>query len=453
MSAAAQRVMVVGLARSGRAAALLLARLGHMVIAIDAAPVDAPELVAVGVDVRAPFAEAVTGIDLVVKSPGVPSAAVPVAAARAAGVPVISEVELAFRHLDNPVIGVTGTNGKTTTTELTAHLLAAAGIAARACGNQGTPLSGLVGQVDPATWLVVECSSFQLEDIASFHPLGAVLLNVTPDHLDRHAGMQAYLAAKLRLFENQAAGDLAIVPRQVVPPGVARPRHLDHGPPGDDAICWGEGGLHHADLGRVATWDAVALRGRHNRQNAMAAVALAAHVGARGETLASGLASFPGVAHRLEVVADLDGVRYVNDSKATNPDAAIAALDAYPARVHLIVGGRGKGTSFDTLATAARTAVARAYLVGEAGAEIGVALRKVGIAVQPAGTVAEAVAAAAVLATPGDVVLLAPACTSFDQYASFEERGDDFRASVANLKSGASPTGQHPVDRGQVVDL
>ncbi len=429
-----QRVLVVGLARSGRAAALLLARLGHAVIAVDAAPVSAPELVAAGVQVRAPFTEAIDGIDLVIKSPGVPGTAAPVAAARAAGVPVISEVEFAFRHTDNPILGVTGTNGKTTTTELTAHLLTVAGISARACGNQGTPLSGLVGQVDPATWLVVECSSFQLEDIATFHPRGAVLLNLTPDHLDRHAGIQEYLAAKLRLFENQAVTDLAIAPRGMGLSGVASPRHVDHGPPGPGAICWSEGGLHHADLGLVAGWDGVAVRGRHNQQNAMAAVALAAHAGADRAALAAGLASFAGVAHRLEVVADIDGVRYVNDSKATNPDAAIAALDAYPARVHLIVGGRSKGTPFDALAAAARVAVVRAYLVGEAGPQIGEAFVHAGIAVQPAGTVAQAITAAAAQATAGDVILLAPACTSFDQYASFEERGDDFRAAVDDLK-------------------
>ena len=435
MSVPPQRVLVVGLARSGRAAALLLARRGHTVVAIDAAAVAAPDLVAAGVEVRAPFAEAVSGIDLVVKSPGVPAASPPVAAARAAGVPIISEVELASRHLDNPLIGVTGTNGKTTTTELTAHLILAAGIPAVACGNQGTPLSGLVGEVDPATWLVVECSSFQLEDTASFHPRAAVLLNLTPDHLDRHAGLEEYLAAKLRLFENQAGDDLAIAPRGITQPvRAATVRHVDEGPPDPDAICWSEGGLHHAALGLVARWDDIALRGRHNRQNAMAAVALAVHAGAGRDALAAGLASFPGVAHRLEVVADIDGVRYVNDSKATNPDAAIAALDAYPSRVHLIVGGRGKGTSFATLAAAARSVVVRAYLVGEAGDEIGEALGLEGIVVEASGTIPAAVTSASRRASPGDVVLLAPACTSFDQYANFEARGDDFRAAVRGIR-------------------
>jgi UDP-N-acetylmuramoylalanine--D-glutamate ligase len=432
------RVLVVGLAKSGHSAALLLARQGHEVVAVDAAAVDAPELVAAGVDVIAPSDAAVPGVDLVVKSPGVPSDATPVAAARAAGITIISEVELAARHLQNPLIAVTGTNGKTTTTELTAHLLNDAGISALACGNQGTPLSGLVGEVDPARWLVVECSSFQLEDIDTFHPRAAVLLNVSPDHLDRHGDLDAYLAAKLRIFENQGPADLSVLPRGIAPTGRGRVGHVDDGAPAPAAVAWAEGGLHHADLGLVAPWNAVALRGRHNRQNAMAAVALAAHAGAGAADLARGLASFPGVEHRLEPVAEIGGVRYVNDSKATNPDAAIAALDAYPARVHLIAGGRAKGTPFTPLAAAACGVVVQAYLVGEASGEIADAFEGEGIAAERVATIAEAVAAAAGAARPGDVVLLAPACTSFDQYSSFEERGADFRAAVRGLP-GAVP--------------
>jgi len=427
------RVLVVGLARSGRSAASLLARLGHEVVAVDAAAVDAPELIAAGIEVRARWVEPVPGVDLVVKSPGVPGEAAPVAAARAAGARVISEVELAARSLANPIIGVTGTNGKTTTTELTAHLLVAAGIPARACGNQGTPLSGLVGEVDPATWLVVEASSFQLEDIDTFRPRAAVLLNVTPDHLDRHPSLDAYLAAKLRIFENQGRTDLSVLPRGIAPTGRGLARHVDDSAPGPDAVAWAKDGLHHAELGLVARWEDVALRGRHNRQNAMAAVALAAHAGAGAAALAAGLASFPGVAHRLELVGEIGGVRYVNDSKATNPDAAIAALDAYPDRVHLIAGGRAKGTPFAPLAAAARDAVVRGYLVGEAAGELADAFAAEGIAVERAATIPEAVRAAAAGASSGDVVLLAPACTSFDQYASFEERGADFRSAVRGL--------------------
>jgi UDP-N-acetylmuramoylalanine--D-glutamate ligase len=426
----AGRALVVGLGRSGRAAAALLARRGWGVVAVDAGEVSAPELAGAGVEVRAPWDAPVGGVDLVVKSPGVPGEAAPVAAARAAGIPVWSEIELAARELPNPLAGVTGTNGKTTTTELTAHLLRAGGLAATACGNQGTPLAGLVDAADPAAWLVVECSSFQLEDVHRFRPRAAVLLNLAPDHIDRHGSLERYRDAKLRLFAAQEAGDLAILPPGLAPGGAAPARHVYDGPPGPDAAAWAEGGLHVAGLGRVTGWDEVPLRGRHNRENAMAAAALAAHAGLGAAALAEGLAGFRPVPHRLEPVGTTGGVAFVNDSKATNPDAAIAALDAYPRGVHLIAGGRGKGTPFDALAAAAATAVVRAYLVGEAGPEIGEALARAGVPAQDAATVEAAVAAAAARARPGEVVLLAPACASFDQFSGYEERGEAFRAAA-----------------------
>lgn len=428
------RALVVGLGRSGRAAAALLARRGWEVVAADAGEVSAPDLVELGVDVRGAHTAPVTGIDLLVKSPGVPDAAGQVAAARASGVEVISEVELAARHLDNPMIGVTGTNGKTTTTELTAHLLRAAGIGAVACGNQGTSVCGLVDAVDQGTWLVVECSSFQLEDVAeAFHPRAAVLLNVTPDHLDRHGDMAGYAAAKLRIFERLGPRDLAIAPAATLIPGGALMHTVDLDGPSPTAIAWAEGGLHHLDLGLVASWDRVALRGTHNRQNAMAAVALAAHAGASLAGIAEGLASFPGVAHRLEVVDTIDGVTYVNDSKATNPDATMAALDAYPARVHLIAGGRAKGTPFGAMVARARGGVVTAHLIGEAAAALADEFAAVDIPVTMSGDMATALRNARAAARAGDVVLLAPACTSFDQYSSFEERGAHFRAVVGEF--------------------
>jgi UDP-N-acetylmuramoylalanine--D-glutamate ligase len=425
--------LVAGLGRSGRAAAALLARGGHRVVAVDAAAVRADELVALGVDVRAPFEGVVGDVGLVVKSPGVPGEWGPVAAARAAGAEVWSEIELAARELTNPMIGVTGTNGKTTTTELTAHLLRAAGLKAVACGNQGLPLAALVEGVDPAAWLVIECSSFQLEDAHTFRPRAAVLLNITPDHLDRHGTMGAYREAKLRLFRNMGAGDLAIAPDGMPVPGGARARTLRDGPrEGAGDVAWSAGGLHVDGLGRVAGWDEVPLRGRHNRQNAMAAAALAAVApGVDAAALATGLATFAGVAHRLERVAEVAGVLYVNDSKATNPDATVAALDAYPSGVHLILGGRGKGTSFAPVAEAAHGAVVRAYLIGEAGPEAGRALAAVGVPTEQSGTLEAAVAAAAAAARPGEVVLLAPACASFDQFSGFEARGESFRRAVA----------------------
>ncbi len=435
-----RRALVVGLGRSGRAAAALLARRGWRVVAVDGAAVDAPELAEAGVEVRASWAAPVEGVDLVVKSPGVPGAAPPVAAARAAGAPVWSEIELAARELPNPLLAVTGTNGKTTTTELTAHLLRAAGIEAHACGNQGTPLAGLVDRVDPRAWLVVECSSFQLEDVHTFHPAGAVLLNLAPDHLDRHGDEAAYLAAKLRVFAAQEPADLAIAPAGIDATGGAPTRRLYHGAPGLEAAAWGEGGLHLAALGLIAAWEDVPLRGRHNRENAMAAAALAAHAGAGAAALAEGLASFRSVPHRLELVGTAGGVAFVNDSKATNPDAALAALDAYDHGVHLIAGGRAKGTPFAALAAAARGAVVRAYLVGEAAPQIAAALDAARVPHEAAGGVAEAVALAAERAKPGETVLLAPGCASFDQFSSYEERGEAFRAAAraAGASSSAS---------------
>lgn len=426
--------LVVGLGRSGAAAATLLVRRGWRVIAVDANPVDAPELVAMGVDVRGSTVDPVPDIALVVKSPGVPGETAQVLAARAAGAEIVSEIELAARELANPIIAVTGTNGKTTTTELAAHLLRAAGRPAIACGNQGLPLASLVDVVDPATWLVVECSSFQLEDVDRFHPRAAVVLNLTPDHLDRHGSMDAYRTAKLRVFAAMTADDLAIAPEGWAIPGGAVPRVIRQGARRSDAdIAWTDGGLHVQGLGRIAGWDAVPLRGRHNRENVMAAAALVAHAAQlTGQEIAAGLASFAGVAHRLEIVAELDGVTYVNDSKATNADAACAALDAYPHGVHLIAGGKPKGASFAPLADAARDADVRCvYLIGAAGAEIGVAMRAVGVPTLDAGTLADAVAAASSAARPGEVVLLAPGCASFDQFTSFEERGERFRELVA----------------------
>jgi len=421
------RALVVGLAKSGRAAALLLRDLGWQVVAVDRAEVDAPDLVAAGVEVRAPSEEPVDA-DLVIRSPGVPVESPPLAAAYAAGTPVWSEIELASRAMPNPIMGITGTNGKTTTTELLAHVLREGGVDAVACGNVGTPMASLVGQVPGDAWLVAECSSFQLEDIPRFHPHAAVLLNVTPDHMDRYPDFAAYRAAKLNLFANMEPHDLAIVCAGLDAPGRAPVRRLSaHGGEGPDTVSWAEGGLHVRGLGLVAAWDDIPLRGAHNRENVMAAAAMAAHAGLGAGEIARGLATFPGVPHRLEVVGARDGVAFVNDSKATNPAAAVAALDAYPSGVRLIAGGSSKGTPFDDLARAARGAVAHAYLIGETAADIAGALGAEGVPVTIAGDLPTAVSRAAADAAPGDVVLLAPACASFDQFRGYEHRGDVFR--------------------------
>lgn len=421
------RALVVGLARSGRAAALLLRDLGWQVVATDHAAVDAADLLSAGIEVRAPSDQPVPA-DMVIRSPGVPREAPPLAAAYAAGTPVWSEVELASRAMPNPIMGITGTNGKTTTTELLAHVLRAGGLDAVACGNVGTPMAGLVGRIPGDAWLVAECSSFQLEDIPSFRPHAAVLLNVTPDHMDRYPDFDAYRQAKLNLFAHQGAHDLAILPAGMTAPGGAPTRHLGQGgDTGPDVVSWAEGGLHVRGLGLVAPWEQIPLRGAHNRENVMAAAAMAAHAGLGAQEIAAGLATFPGVPHRLEVVGSAGGVTFVNDSKATNPAAAIAALDAYPQGVRLIAGGSSKGTPFQELAAAARGVVVHAYLIGETAPLLAEALQAQGVAGTVLPDLPTAVSRAAAEAAEGEVVLLAPACASFDQFTGYEHRGDVFR--------------------------
>lgn len=430
-------VGVVGLAKSGRSAARLLSERGWRVIASDRAPIDAPELVEAGVTVNAPSEDPFAAVDLLIRSPGVPEQSPVLADCRRRGVPIWSELELATRLLPNPVIGITGTNGKTTTTELCAHLLRSSGFAAYACGNQGTPVSSLVGAVDPQAWLCIECSSFQLEDAHEFRPVAAALLNLSPDHLDRHGDMGSYLEAKLKIFQNMRAGDLAIVPDGIdPPPGVLGARVID-GPLVDGAVAWSDGGLHVAGVGLVAPWSEVALAGAHNRFNAMVAAALCLRAGADPRGLADGLASFPGVPHRLEVVGEVGGVLFVNDSKATNPEAAAAALDAYDRRVHLIAGGSAKGTPFDALAVASQGRLASAHLIGETASEIAEALAATGLRATIHADLETAVRAATAGARSGDVVLLAPACASFDQFEDYAARGDAFRAVVSEF--GAVP--------------
>jgi len=421
------RALVVGLAKSGRAAAVLLRDLGWDVVAVDSADVEASDLLSAGIDVRAPSDEPVA-CDLVVRSPGVPREFAPLAAAYAAGTPVWSEIELASRAMPNPIMGITGTNGKTTTTELLAHVLNEGGMDAVACGNVGTPMAALVGQVAGDTWLVAECSSFQLEDIPTFHPHAAVLLNITPDHMDRYPDFEAYRQAKLNLFTNQGPHDLAIVAAGMQAAGAAPTRRVvASGPPGPDAVSWAEGGLHVQGLGLVAPWSDIPLLGAHNRENVMAAAAMAAHAGLGAEEIARGLATFPGVPHRLEVVGTADGVTFVNDSKATNPAAAIAALGAYPQRVRLIAGGSSKDTPFDDFARAASAAVVHAYLIGETAPQIARAFEGEHVASSLLPDLPTAVSRAAADASPGDVVLLAPACASFDQFSGYTHRGEVFR--------------------------
>ena len=387
-----ERVLVLGLARSGLGAAAALERRGVEVVRADR------EL---GSDEDVGLVE---GVGLLVKSPGVPAEAPLVVAARERGVPVWSEIELAFRLLPNPVLGVTGTNGKTTTAEWLGFMLGAP-----VAGNVGRALSELDGEVEPEQLVVVELSSFQLEDVDRFRPRIAVLLNLEPDHLDRHGSFDAYRDAKLRIFENQTETDTAVVPRD-----------LDH--------------EVRAQRVEFAADDRLpaepSLRGAHNRENAAAAVAAARAAGAAEEEIVRGLRDFTGVPHRLELVAELGGVEYVNDSKATNVAATLRALAAYEDEpVRLILGGSRKGEDFGPLAAALGPNVRAVYVIGETADELARAIPDT----IRAGDLATAVQRAATAAQAGEVVLLSPASASYDQFRDFEERGEEFKRLVANL--------------------
>ncbi|MDQ2981615.1 MAG: UDP-N-acetylmuramoyl-L-alanine--D-glutamate ligase [Actinomycetota bacterium] len=405
------RALVLGLARSGQAAALALGRRGIEVVGVDSSgDVDTSRLEKAGVEVHLGTEEEtlLDGVETVIKSPGVPAEAAFVAAARGRGIPVWSELELGSRLLGNPILGVTGTNGKTTTSELLGLMLGAP-----VAGNVGRALTDLDGEVEPAQWIVCEVSSFQLEDVHEFRPRIAVLLNLEADHLDRHGSLEAYRDAKLRIFANQAEGDTAVLPRGFddVPGGAGRTEFGPEDPlPAEPRIP-----------------------GAHNRENAAAATAAARAVGVGDDRIAEALQTFPGVAHRLEPVAEANGVRYVNDSKATNAAAARRAVAAYDAPLHIILGGRGKGESYSELALELVGRTRRAYLIGEAAKDIAIALELAGVDHELSGELEPAVRSATKNAKPGEVVLLAPACASYDQFRDFEERGDAFRELVRKV--------------------
>ena len=384
------KAIVYGQARSGRSAAERLRDSGDEVVLVDRALGNEGDL------------SLLDGAGLLVKSPGVPGEAVLVRAARERGIPVWSEVELGYRLLGGArLIGVTGTNGKTTTAELLGAILRAAGRDVAVAGNVGTPLTS----VRSADWVVCELSSFQLEDVHELACEVAVLLNLEPDHLDRHGTFDAYRAAKLRVFERAGA---AVVPR-----GLA----LDNSYLPVTVIEFAADDELPAEPG---------IRGSHNRENAAAATAAARAVGVADAAIAAALVSFPGVPHRLELVGERDGVRYVNDSKATNVAAARRALAAYADEpVRLILGGSLKGEDFAPLAAAIGPNVRSIHLIGEAAPSLAAALG--GLDPYTDGELATAVAHAARLASPGDVVLLSPANASYDQFENFERRGDAFR--------------------------
>jgi UDP-N-acetylmuramoylalanine--D-glutamate ligase len=384
------RALVYGLARSGAAAAAALEARGDDVVRVDRDNEDDVGLL--------------SGVDLLVKSPGVPGERPLVVAARERGIPVWSEVELGWHLLaPRPFIGVTGTNGKTTTTELLGAIFRAAGRPVAVAGNVGTPLSSVDATED--AWIVCELSSFQLEDVHELTCEVAVLLNLEPDHLDRHGTFERYRDAKLRIFERAR--------HKIVPQGF---------------------GLDGIDFSADDALPAEPLMpGHHNRENAAAATAAARAARIDDEAIAEALRTFRGVPHRLELVRERDGVRWVNDSKATNTAAARRGVAAYDAPLRLILGGRAKGEDFAPFARELPPNVASVYLVGEASDELAAAFDAAGRAYRRAETLARAVELAAADAQPGDVVLLSPACASYDQYSDFEQRGEDFRRLVANL--------------------
>ena len=389
---------MLGLARQGRSAADALRRHGAEVVEADRT---------LGNDEDVSLLD---GVEVVVKSGGVPNEAALAAAARERGIPIWSDAEVAYRILANPLLAVTGTKGKTTTTALLAEITGAP-----AAGNIGLALCALDGEVEPGALVVAELSSFQLEHVETLRPRIAVLLNLEADHLDRHGTREAYAAAKLRIFERQEADDVAVVPRGFgAIPGRARRVEFS----ADDPLP-----------------AEPRLRGRHNRANAAAAVAAARAAGMSEDAIARGLERFRPVPHRLEPVGEAGGVAYVNDSIATNVLATRAALAAYADEpVHLIAGGRAKGESFEPLAAALGPNLRAVYLVGEAAEALAAALAPAGVPLERSGDLRTAVATAAANARPGEVVLLSPACASFDQYDSFERRGEEFRELVSTLQ-------------------
>lgn len=446
-----KHILIVGLARSGVAAAEFLARRGARVTVNDAKPEaelnDAPRLRAQGIDVVAgahPLA-LFENADLIVASPGVPLALPPFQHAKAAGVPVISEIELAARFLRGRLVGITGSNGKTTTTTLIGELLKDAGLPVQVGGNIGTPLISLVESSREDGFTVVELSSFQLEAVQTLHLFVALLLNITPDHLDRYDSMADYAAAKANIFLNQTAQDVAVLNEdndwsasmrertQARVLAFSRLRELDEG------VFLRGAQIVSRQQGREQVLLSLAdipIPGAHNVENVMAALLAGLACGAPVASMRETVRNFKGVEHRLEFVADINGVRFYNDSKATNVDAAIKCLEAFPATdpksVIVILGGKDKGSDYAPLAPLVRERCAQVILIGAAADKIAAALGDAAPLLRAA-TMADAVAQGLAAGAPGSIVLLAPACASFDMFDNYEHRGRVFKDAVRQL--------------------
>jgi UDP-N-acetylmuramoylalanine--D-glutamate ligase len=452
-----KRVLVVGLGKSGVASALFLKARGARVTVSDTKSGDElrneiPALLDHGITVETGGHGERTfrGQDLIVVSPGVPVDAPLLVQARALGEAVIGEIELAAQFLPGPIVAITGSNGKTTTTALTGEILAAGGLSTLVGGNIGTPAISLAERAKPETVIVLEVSSFQLETIQTFRPKVAVVLNVTPDHLDRHRTFEAYVNAKARMFENQQASDFAVLNADD-PPCVAmagrtsaqvfwfsRKKEVQQGAwVRDGRIVFRDASIPKENARReIMQVSEIPLKGAHNLENVLAAVCAGALMGCASEKIRQAVRDFKAVEHRLEFVATIRGVDYYNDSKATNVDATIKALESFPANIHLILGGKDKGSDYTVLSDLLRQRVKRVYTIGAAAAKIESQLvsPKIGnVEVVRAETLENALRKANAVAEPGDVVLLAPACASFDQFKSYEHRGKAFKEIVRGL--------------------
>ena len=443
-----KRVLVVGLGKSGVASALFLRSRGAQVTVSDSKPQEQlseeiPILLDHGIIIETGGHGERTfhGQDLIVVSPGIPADSPPLVQARALGEPVIGEIELAAQFLPKSIVAITGSNGKTTTTTLTGEIITAGGYPTRVGGNIGTPAISLVATARPDSVVVLEVSSFQLETIQTFRPRVAVVLNVTPDHLDRHRTFETYVDAKARIFENQQADDFAVLNA-------------------DDPVCVGLAGRTRAQVfwfsrkkevqqgaslrdGRILFRDSsgqqeimvaseIPLKGAHNLENTLAAICAGALMKCAPERIREAVRNFKAVEHRLEYVATIRGVEYYNDSKATNVDATIKALESFPANIHLILGGKDKGSDYTVLNDLLRQRVKRVYTIGAAADKIESQVREAAEIVH-AESLDSAVQRASASAQPGDIVLLAPACASFDQFRNYEHRGKVFKELVQRL--------------------
>jgi len=454
MDVRGKRVLVVGLGKSGIASALFLADQGARVAVSDTKSQkelhhEIPLLLDRGIVVEAGYHGERTfkEQELIVISPGVPFDVPQLVQARQAGIPVIGEVELAARYLKGNLVAITGSNGKTTTTSLAGEIIAAGGRKTLVGGNIGNPAINIVGSATDDTWVVLEISSFQLETIETFRPKIAVVLNVTPDHLDRHYNFENYAAAKARIFENQTSSDFAVLNSDdshcVAMAGktkaavywFSRLKESERGAfTREQRIIWRDGNTEQ----EIMPLGDISLKGAHNIENVLAGVCIGMLAGVDPAQVRSTVSAFKAVEHRLEYVATVRGVEYYNDSKATNVDATIKALESFTGNIHLILGGKDKGSDYSVLNPLLNERVKRVYTVGAAARKIESQVS--GTEVVSAGTIDNAVRRATESAAPGDVVLLAPACASFDQFVSYEHRGRVFKDLVNQLTGRTSRT-------------